>query len=99
MTKRTDNYLVTIPNDSNADEYIRTIRKALKLSRKEENIPGLGMRKVRYYLTVRPRLGKDNPNAFLYRRGGMYYRPSSLDIRREHGTRLDLYIHRQIRWH
>lgn len=40
---------------------------------------------------VRSRLGKDNPNADDYKRGGKHWRPSSMDIKREHGSRHDIY--------
>lgn len=46
----------------------------------------------RHFMRIRARLGKNNPNAKLYRRGGKYYRPSSLDIKLEHGTRFDVYV-------
>lgn len=52
-------------------------------------------RPVRYRLMVRPRLGRNNPHAHLYRPGGRYYRLSSMDIRREHGARFDLYLQRR----
>ena len=52
--------------------------------------------KRRYRVIIRGRLGKDNPNAHLYRVGGKYYRSSSQDIRHEHATRFDVYL-REVR--
>ncbi len=49
-------------------------------------------RRKRVFMRIRPRLGKNNPNAKLYRRGGVHYRSSSLDIKPEHGTRFDVYV-------
>lgn len=47
---------------------------------------------TRYRVVVRPRLGKNNPHAHLYRVGGSLHRSSSQTIRKEHGTRFDVYI-------
>jgi len=49
-------------------------------------------RRKRVFMRIRPRLGKNNPNAKLYRRGGVHYRSSALDIKPEHGTRFDVYV-------
>lgn len=40
---------------------------------------------------IRGRLGKDNPNASLYRRGGELHRMTSQDIKPEHAKRVDVY--------
>lgn len=40
---------------------------------------------------TRGRLGKDNPNATMYRFGGKHYRPSSQDIKPEHAKSVDIY--------
>jgi hypothetical protein len=49
----------------------------------------------RYRLVVRARLGKNSPYRHLYRVGGKLHRYSSQDIRREHGVRFDMYLHRR----
>ena len=46
----------------------------------------------RYRLVIRGRLGKKNPNAHLYSRGGKHWRPTSMNIRKEHASRFDLYL-------
>ena len=52
--------------------------------------------KTRKFMRIRARLGKNNPNAKLYHRGGVHYRPSSMDIKLEHGTRFDVYVGERI---
>jgi hypothetical protein len=47
---------------------------------------------VRHRVVVRPRLGKNNVHAPLYRVGGPLYRQTSQTIRPEHGTRFDVYL-------
>jgi hypothetical protein len=49
----------------------------------------------RYRLFIRPRLGKNNPNRALYSKFGQLWRWSSQDIKREHGTRFDLYMYKR----
>lgn len=46
----------------------------------------------RYCVVIRPRLGKNNRHAHLYRRGGPLYRQSAQTIRPEHGSRFDVYL-------
>lgn len=45
---------------------------------------------------VRPRLGKNNVHAPLYRVGGPLHRYSAQTIRPEHGTRFDVYLTCQL---
>lgn len=47
-------------------------------------------------VVVRPRLGKNNVHAPLYRVGGPLHRPSAQTIRPEHGTRFDVYLTCQL---
>lgn len=51
----------------------------------------IGEFKKGHKLRIRGRLGKDNPNAPLYRQGGKHYRSSSLDIKPEHSKSVDVY--------
>jgi hypothetical protein len=46
----------------------------------------------RYRVLVRPRLGKNNVHAPLYRVGGKLKRMSAQTIRPEHGSRFDVYL-------
>ena len=52
----------------------------------------------RLRVKVRPRLGQNNPNARLYAKGGPLYRWCSMNIRKEHGTRFDVYLYEEIIW-
>ena len=64
------------------------------------------MREVsgRWILRVRARLGKNSQYRDKYASGngsaarGEYYRPSSQDIKRAHGDRLDIYLSFQPNW-
>jgi hypothetical protein len=51
----------------------------------------IGEFKKGHKLRIRGRLGKDNPNAPMYRQGGKHYRSSSLDVKPEHSKRVDVY--------
>jgi hypothetical protein len=50
----------------------------------------------RHRVVVRPRLGKNNVHAPLYRVGGPLHRYSAQTIRPEHGTRFDVYLQCQL---
>ena len=50
---------------------------------------------MRWRLRVRPRLGRNSPFKHLYAKHGPLWRPSSQDIKREHGARFDLYVYRR----
>lgn len=96
--QRTDTYVFTT-TDLN-DVNISHARAAAKLKNSTEKFKELthGLRgdvfkyKVRHRVLVRARLGKDNPYAPLYRRGGPLHRTSGQTIKKEHGTRFDVYI-------
>ena len=47
-------------------------------------------------VVVRPRLGKNNVHAHLYRVGGPLHRYNAQTIRPEHGTRFDVYLQCQL---
>ena len=85
------------------DPLIDTVKKLAKiLNLKEKTNELTGNVKLKEYcgrkyarrskVLVRGRLGKDNPNAYMYRRGGQHWRPTSMDIRKEHASRFDLYV-------
>ena len=50
----------------------------------------------RHRVVIRPRLGKNNPNAALYKRGGPHYQWTAQVIRKEHGTRFDIYVQQYL---
>jgi hypothetical protein len=87
---RTDSYVCTL---STYDEsYIKSVRAMVAFQNACLKLKGSANR---YRLVVRPRLGRNNPFRSLYARGGKYHRYTSQDIRREHGSRFDLYLQRR----
>lgn len=82
MKQRTPAYICTFhfqPSDDRAFKmtFARVVRESL-------TEPGK-------YIRIRGRLGRNNPYAYLYRRGGKLYRSSSQDIRVEHAQSIDVY--------
>lgn len=102
MARNSTDYLFTVTdlNDERIAEAKLTARfKGIEESIQEMIAKHKGLHvlyKRRYRVIIRGRLGKDNPNAHLYRVGGKYYRSSSQDIRHEHATRFDVYL-REVR--
>ena len=92
MTHRTTSYVGTVTNDDRGLDRIEAAREVIRALNK--SLATSGSHK-RYRVTVRGRLGKDNPNAHHYRRGGKHYRYSSIDIRAEHSTHFDVYVQRR----
>ena len=106
MTKRSGDYLCTLDaNDPRLAETIAIAKANIKefnAKRRayEEANPkfvewswsGKQRVKERAVLRVRGRLGKNNPNAHLYRRGGKLHTWTSQDIRPEHSLRFDIYV-------
>lgn len=83
--KRTDTYVDTVDmNDPSAVHYIALVRKTVRLSNRRSD--------QKFFVRVRGRLGKNNPNAELYRVGGPLYQPACEDIKLQHATRADIYI-------
>lgn len=98
---RSSSYKFTV--ESLNDPRIAQLRTAIKVENAVARLVGhvVGDRvefpKFRKQVCVRPRLGKGNPFAPLYRRGGPLYRWTSQNIRPEHGTRFDVYVHNVYR--
>lgn len=88
--KRSDTYQFTV--DSPTDERIKNIRRWVKFDNLFLTYKNADHR---FRVKVRPRLGRNNPNAHLYAVGGHLHRFSSQDIRPEHGTRFDIYLYKQ----
>ena len=86
---RTTMYIGTLSSYDEAQ--IKTVRRGIAFQNAVLKLKGS---KNRYQLRIRARLGKNNPNRHLYAKGGPLHRFSSQDIRREHGTRFDLYLRR-----
>jgi len=99
MTRRSSAYLFTTDKLEHVDmdmvrrdARIKTlVRRATELRQESDTGKPLPYR-TSYRIVVRGRLGKNNPNAHLYRRGGSLYRMSSQDIRHEHAQRFDVYL-------
>ena len=74
---------------------VRINNAADRLARITENYTGSYKRER---VTIYPRLGKNNPNRHLYAVGGLLHRSSSQRIRKEHGTRFDIYLNMEYVW-
>ncbi len=106
MTRTSSGYVMTIKTDDpRLPELLASIKRSIKIYNAERRVHEIenpkfvtyswsGRQEVRTraYLRVRGRLGKDNPNAHLYRLGGPLHRFTSQDIRVEHSERVDIYI-------
>ena len=103
---RTSSYVMTVAtNDPRLPEIIANIKQTVKVWNAQRRVHEIespkfvtysysGKQEVRKraFIRVRGRLGKDNPNAKLYRQAGPLHRYSSQDIRVEHATRVDIYV-------
>jgi hypothetical protein len=100
--KRTEAYVATV-TDMN-DPVIAELKRSARILNAElrlNELRGLGNKKeycgrvyvYRYRVTIKPRLGKNNSYAHLYRVGGKLHRNSSQTIRPEHGHHFDVYLH------
>jgi len=97
--KRTSAYLFTTDKLEHVDmdmvrrdARIKTLmQRAKELQQESETGKVLPYRKS-YRVVVRGRLGKNNPNAHLYRQGGPLKRYSCQEIRHEHSQRFDVYL-------
>lgn len=104
--QRTSSYVMTVEaNDPRLPDIIANIKKSIKLWNAQQRVTELqdpkfvtyswsGKQEVRTRasIRIRGRLGKDNPNAKLYRQGGPLHRYTSQDIKPEHAVRVDIYV-------
>lgn len=90
--RRSDNYVGTVNHDADGAWWIDLVRTTISKVNAQMRANGSA---TRYRVVVRGRLGKDNPSAKEYRRGGRHWRWSSITIRPEHSTRFDLYVCRR----
>lgn len=79
---------------------VEALKKEIKIENLRRRIVELstGKKQSRLRVVLRGRLGKDNPNAPLYRRGGEHWRYSSITIKREHSAHFDVYVHEVFPW-
>lgn len=90
--RRSKSYIDTVGNYEPALEYVDVVRNTVRKVNDQLKSSGSF---DRYRVVLRGRLGKNNPNALLYRRGGKLYRWSSITIRPEHASHFDIYIYKR----
>lgn len=94
--RRSEDYICTLSTyDEEKIAAIREMVRQSNLLNRLANKRDRWGRLIAYKLRVRGRLGKNNPNRHLYAVGGSLHRMSAQDIKREHATRFDLYLHRR----
>jgi len=95
---RTLAYRFTVPQVTD-NKILEALRADVKIANAKLRVKELvtGKAQPRLRVALRGRLGKDNPNAPLYRRGGKLWRYSSLTIRPEHAQHVDVYVHEYYR--
>ena len=110
MRTRNQSYMLTVKTDDpELPEILARMKREVKIWNAKRRVMDLENPKIVNYswsgpqqvvkravVRVRGRLGKNNPNAHLYRRGGMYHRYVSQDIRLEHAAHVDIYISERI---
>ena len=90
--RSSNSYVGTITNDdvgARKLEVVRATVRKVNLSLKNQGV------KERYRVCAKGRLGKDSPYAYLYRRGGKFYRSSALTISPKHSKHFDIYVYKR----
>jgi len=90
MSARTSAYIRTFSTYD--EEKIANIRHVVSLINATHKKNGSSKR---WRIKIRPRLGLNSIYRDLYARGGALHRYTSQDIKREHGARFDIYMHRR----
>lgn len=112
MTKRTSSYVCTVDvNDPKLPSIIDAIKAHIKMHNAKRRVYELENPEIRNYswtgkvevrkrayIRVRGRLGKNNPNAELYRLGGKLHTWTSQDVKLEHSQRVDIYVADRINY-
>ena len=95
---RTDAYRFST-HQVTGNKILDALRAEVKLENAQRRVKELatGKAQPRLRVVLRGRLGRDNPNAPLYRRGGKLWRYSSQTIRVEHAAHVDVYVHEYFR--
>ena len=93
MQYRSDRYIDTIStSDPQVQTLIDRVRKTIltinRMNRQKARYTG--NKPEQFFIRVRGRLGRNNPNAYLYRQGAPLY--ASYDIKLEHASRVDVYF-------
>jgi hypothetical protein len=87
--ERTSSYKFTITSKS--DSRLAELRTQIKESNKSKPAG------KKEYVKCQARLGKNNPYASLYAKGGPLYR-WILSIKPEHAARFDVYVYQRYEW-
>ena len=109
-TARSSNYVCTVmTNDRGLPKIIEAVKKQAKLMNLQQRMGEVMSPEYRTYswtgkvevrkrwtVRVRGRLGKNNPNAELYRYGGKLHTWTSQDVKPEHSERVDIYMMQRI---
>ena len=101
MKKRTDSYIFTADPLSVLDmQQIELVRKTVATSNKlaRRDAKWRGEKPVIYRVCLKARIGKNNPNADIYRNKQTYWgrMGNYQSIKLEHAQRIDVYVQR--RW-
>lgn len=103
---RSSNYICTVmTKDRGFNKIVDALKHQAKIRNAQQRLTELMRPEIRedswsgryevrkrYVVRVRGRLGKDNPNAELYRFGGKLHTWTSQDIKLEHSERADIYM-------
>jgi hypothetical protein len=101
MKKRTDSYIFTAdPLSANDMQQIEIVRKTVAVSNKlaRQSAKWKGEKPAIYRVTLKGRIGRNNPDAHIYRNKTTYWgrKGDYQSIKLEHAQRIDVYVQR--RW-
>jgi len=95
---RTEAYRFTVTRVTD-NMFLTALKLEVKIENAQRRVTELttGRAQPRQRVVLKGRLGKDNPNAPLYRRGGKLWRYSAQTIRVEHAAHVDVYVNEYYR--
>ena len=101
MKARTDSYIFTAdPLSVNDMQQIEIVRKTVATSNKlaRRQAKWTGEKPVIYRVTLKGRIGKNNPHAHIYRNKTTYWgrKGDYQSIKLEHAQRIDVYVQRRF---
>lgn len=97
MKLRTDSYIMTAdPLSANDMQQIEIVRKTVSIANKRAKAAAKwkGTKPVLYRVCLKARLGRDNPNADIYRNKTTFWgrKGDYQSIKLEHAQRIDVYV-------
>lgn len=100
MKQRTDSYVFTAdPLSVNDMQQIEIVRKTVAVSNKmaRRDAKWKGEKPVIYRVTLKGRIGRNNPDAHIYRNKITYWgrKGDYQSIKLEHAQRIDVYVQRR----